>query len=160
MEVKFENISEKKLVGKCLRMSLANNRTAELWRSFMPLRNTIKAVAGTDLYSLQVYGQTYFTTFNPQSEFEKWALVEVADFNSVPEGIDTFVLPAGLYAVFLYKGPASEGAKVFQYIFGTWLPKSEYALDERPHFEVLGDKYKNNDLASEEEIWIPVKQKS
>ena len=34
-----------------------------------------------------------------------------------------------------------------------------YILDNRPHFEVLGGKYKNNDSNSEEEIWIPVKQK-
>jgi AraC family transcriptional regulator len=35
------------------------------------------------------------------------------------------------------------------------LPGSEYFLDNRPHFEVLGDKYKNNDPTSEEEIWKP-----
>jgi hypothetical protein len=28
-----------------------------------------------------------------------------------------------------------------------------------PHFEVLGDKYKNNDPSSEEEVWIPIKPK-
>lgn len=26
-----------------------------------------------------------------------------------------------------------------------WLPNSDYLLDDRPHFELLGDKYKNND---------------
>jgi predicted transcriptional regulator YdeE len=29
--------------------------------------------------------------------------------------------------------------------------------DDRPHFEVLGKNYKNNDPVSEEEIWIPVR---
>jgi len=33
-------------------------------------------------------------------------------------------------------------------------------LDNRPHFEVLGEKYKNGDPESEEEIWIPVKEKA
>jgi len=32
-------------------------------------------------------------------------------------------------------------------------------LDDRPHFEVLGDKYKNADPDSEEEIWIPIRTK-
>lgn len=41
----------------------------------------------------------------------------------------------------------------------TWLPASDYNLDNRPHFEVLGEKYKNNDPTSEEEIWIPIKLK-
>lgn len=45
-----------------------------------------------------------------------------------------------------------------EYIYGSWLPNStEYARDNRPHFEILGEKYKNNDPESEEEIWIPVK---
>jgi AraC family transcriptional regulator len=39
------------------------------------------------------------------------------------------------------------------------LPNSAYALDDRAHFEVLGEKYKNNDPSSEEEIWIPIKVK-
>ncbi|WP_339791455.1 GyrI-like domain-containing protein [uncultured Imperialibacter sp.] len=46
---------------------------------------------------------------------------------------------------------------MFEYIFGTWLPASAYDLDDRPHFEVLGDNYKNNDPTSEEEIWIPIR---
>jgi AraC family transcriptional regulator len=71
--------------------------------------------------------------------------------------MQSFLLPGGLYAVFHYKGLPSEGAKTFQYIFGTWLPGSEYALDNRPHFEVLGERYNNNSPDSEEEIWIPVK---
>jgi len=39
------------------------------------------------------------------------------------------------------------------------LPNSDYELDNRPHFEILGKKYKNNSADSEEEIWIPVKLK-
>ncbi|MGK2861531.1 MAG: GyrI-like domain-containing protein [Chitinophagaceae bacterium] len=48
---------------------------------------------------------------------------------------------------------------MFSYIFNTWLPPSGYDLDNRPHFEILGEKYKNDDPLSEEEIWIPIKQK-
>jgi AraC family transcriptional regulator len=38
---KIEYLHEKKLVGKRLSMSIGNNRTGELWRSFMPLRREI-----------------------------------------------------------------------------------------------------------------------
>jgi hypothetical protein len=31
-------------------------------------------------------------------------------------------------------------------------------LDNRPHFEILGEKYKNADPDSEEDVYIPVKQ--
>jgi AraC family transcriptional regulator len=70
--------------------------------------------------------------------------------------MEPFRLEGGLYAVFDFKGSGNDKS-IFQYIFGTWLPGSDYNLDNRPHFEVLGEKYKNNDPGSEEEIWIPIK---
>ncbi|TQE66329.1 GyrI-like domain-containing protein [Leptospira noguchii] len=42
------------------------------------------------------------------------------------------------------------------HIFQEWLPNSGYKLEHRPHFELLGSKYKNNDPTSEEEVWIPI----
>ena len=158
MEPRIEILSEKKLIGKRIKMSLAENKTFELWRSFMPRRKEISNHLNTDLISMQVYDPSYdFKNFNLHATFEKWAAVEVSDFNSVPDEMETFILPSGLYAVFIHKGPASTGEKTFRYIFETWLPHSNYELDNRPHFEILGEKYKNEDPTSEEEIWVPIK---
>lgn len=155
---RIELLKEKKLIGKHLTMSLVNNKTAELWKSFMPKRNEITNSLTQELISMQVYSPTHFINFKPTNEFEKWACVEVSNFDTLPDNMETFVLTAGLYAVFDYKGLSTD-TQIFQYIFGTWLPESNYTLDNRPHFEVLGSKYKNNDPNSEEEIWIPIKQK-
>lgn len=125
----------------------------------MPRRKEITNNIGADLYSLQVYPEKYFEAFDPRREFEKWALLEVKDFSSLPDDMETFNLSEGLYAVFLHRGPASQGPRTFQYIFTNWLPRSQYVLDDRPHFEILGEKYKNEDPDSEEEIWVPVKSK-
>jgi len=158
MTPRIENLSDKKLIGKRLTMSLANNKTGELWQNFMPKRREITNNVSNVLISMQVYKPTHFADFKPTNEFEKWATVEVTNFESVPTEMETFSLAGGLYVVFDYKG-SSNDPSIFQYIFGTWLPSSEYLLDDRPHFEVLGDKYKNNDPNSEEEIWIPIKPK-
>jgi len=139
-------------------MSLANNKTADLWKSFMPRRKEIKTPFENQLFSLQVYDDDYFKSFNPKNEFTKWALMEVESFDEVPEGMSSFVLPEGMYAVFHYKGLNTD-TSIFQYIFGEWLPQSAYVLDHRPHFEILGEKYKNASPDSEEEIWIPIKMK-
>ncbi len=159
MTPRIETITEKKLVGKKLTMSFANYRVVELWQTFMPRRKEIKNNLTGDLISMVIYLPTHFADFKPTNEFERWAAVEVADFDSVPNKMETFVLPGGLYSVFVHKGDTKEFTKTFQYILGTWLPASDYILDNRPHFEVLGDKYKNNDPNSEEEIWIPIKPK-
>ena len=140
-------------------MSLSDNKTLELWQSFMPRRKEIENSIGTELYSMQSYDPLYFDRFNPNASFEKWATIEVSDFDGIPKEMEAITLTAGLYAVFLYKGGASGASQIFQYIFENWLPNSEYHLDHRPHFEILGEKYKPNDENSEEEIWIPIKGK-
>jgi len=157
MQPKIEMLNEKKLVGKRMAMSIANDKTRELWENFMHRRREITNNVTNDLISMQIYKPTHFSDFDPHNQFEKWATVEVTDFDHVPDDMETFSLTGGLYAIFNYKG-SSNDSSIFQYIFGTWLPDSGYLLDDRLHFEVLGEKYKNGDPDSEEEIWIPIRQ--
>jgi AraC family transcriptional regulator len=146
----------RKLVGKRLVMSFADYKVGELWSNFMPRRKEVNNKLSNDLISITVYKSNHFLNFSPTNQFEKWATIEVSNFDDVPSEIETFTLPGGLYAVFDYKGLNTDDS-VYRYIFGEWIPNSDYDLDDRPHFEILGDKYKNNDPTSEEEIWIPVK---
>lgn len=157
-EPDIRHSGNKLLAGKRVMTSLISNRTSELWRSFMPVRHLIKTVKGNDLYSLQLYPADYFLQFNPSAPFEKWATIEIISIDDLPPEVESFSLTDGLYAVFHYKGSSTD-TRIFQYIFTQWLPASDYVLDDRPHFEVLGEKYKNADPESEEEIWIPVKAK-
>ena len=160
MEPRIEKLVTKNLIGKSLTMSLIQNKTPELWKSFMQERSLITNAITRDLISMQVYNKELdFKIFTPSTLFEKWATIEVADFAKVPSNMKEFILEGGLYAVFIHKGLVSDFPKTAQYIFGEWLPRSNYELDQRPHFEVLGTKYKNNDPNSEEEVWIPITPK-
>lgn len=160
MKPRIELLSEKKLVGHFLKMTLANDRTFELWSGFMPKRRLVKNTVGTDLYSVQVYSKLpddkFFST---NTEFEKWAAVEVIKFGVDVEEFETFLLPGGFYAVFVHKGMPSDFQKTIRAIHYDWLPSSDYELDDRPHFEILGRKYKNKHPDSEEEVWVPVKKR-
>lgn len=146
-----------KFMGKCLTFTYADYRAFELWSSFMPRRNEIKNAIGTDLYNIQINPENF--DFQPNTPFVKWAAIAVATFDFTPDGMQILEIPEGLYAVFNYKGDQSNAASFFSAIYTEWLPNSAYELDHRPQFEVLGAKYKTNDLNSEEEIWIPVKLK-
>jgi len=159
MQPRIETLSEKILIGKRNNMSFLNNRTAELWQSFMPTRKEIKNSIGTELYSVEVYPPQFFERFSNEIEFEKWAAIEAESLDAIPNGFESLIIPNGLYAVFIHKGPASKGFKTYQYIFQSWIPNSEFQLDNRPHFALMGDNYKNEDPNSEEEIWIPIKKK-
>lgn len=150
---------EIKLVGLKRTISLTQNQTRELWQSFIPQWKAAD-LPKAEFYSVEVYPKGYFASFDPNKEFEKWAAVlDMAEFN-VPETWDALEVPAGLYAVFTYKGQSSEIHKMYQYIIGAWIPNSAYQLDNRPHMGVMGEKYKNDDPESEEELWIPVKSMS
>ena len=157
MQPRIEIFKGKKFVGQRIKMSLTENKTAELWKGFMPRRNEIQdQTQVSDHYSIQVYDSQYFTQFNPTNNFEKWAAKEVSYFSIIPKDMETFLIESGQYAVFDYKG-SSLDFRIFEYIFGTWLPNSIYKLDNRPHFQVMGEKYKNASPESEEEIWIPIR---
>lgn len=156
MEPRIINSESKILVGLFQNMSLVRNSTAELWMTFMQRRGELVNRVSTDLYSLQVYPANYFSSFDPNANFVKWAAAEVAEGAAIPNGMSSMQLPGGTYAVFDHKG-ANDPSGAFRYIYTQWLPDSGFQLDDRPHFERLGPRYKNNDPESEEEIWIPVR---
>lgn len=153
-------LEPKTLAGKVLKMSFAEDRTVELFRDFMPRRNEIGCRVSNDIFCVSIYDdQSDPANFNPTSIFEKWAAVEVEDFDHIPEGMERLELPGGLYAVFDHKGGPAAAPRTFGFIFGTWLAGSDYSIDKRPHFEVLGEKYGDGGPDSEEEIWLPIKPK-
>ncbi len=159
MTPRIESLPKTTLVGFRTQMSIAQNKTGELWRRFMPQRHQISHVASEDFYSVEVYPDSvFFQQFDPTREFEKWAAVKVSEPENLPEGMEQLVVPAGLYAIFLYRGKGSEAAAAYQYILGEWLPQSGYQLDDRPHLAVMGDKYQNESPDSEEELWVPIRR--
>ena len=149
-----------KIVGKQAQMSLAQDGTQNLWKSFGPLKKEISHVEDSGNYSIQVYNEDFLTTtFLPTTQFTKWAGVAVADFNDIPEGLETLIIPEGLWAVFLYEGSIKDFGIFVNYVMSLWLPTSGYALDSRPQFEYLehsSKNFKESDL-SKEEFWLPIK---
>lgn len=140
-------------------MSIAADGTQALWQQFMPFRSMIANRMDEDHYSVEIYGSTaFFNTFDPFAKFEKWAAVRVSEFGSVPDGMESLLIPGGPYAVFRYKGVAGEAAEAYRYIYGAWLPRSGYELADRPHFAIMGADYRAEDPESEETIWIPVRK--
>lgn len=159
LEPRIVTISDLKLIGKKIQTSLAENKTAELWKSFRPQVKQIENTAGSGLYSVQVFADGLnFDNFNPQTQFEKWAAIEVDEFTELPFGMEFFTIPGGKYAVFIHKGLPADFPKTSRYIHQEWMPNSFYELDNRPHFEIMTEDYSPNDPDAQEEVWIPIKQ--
>lgn len=159
MEAQIRILTEKKLIGRPINMSFMENKTFQLWSSFMPQRKEIRNAVNSNLYSLEIFPNGYFDNFDANRTFQKWAAVEVTNWNTIPAEMESLIIPTGLYAVFIHKGSATEGYKTYHSIFTEWLPNSEYTVDDRPHFAVMDERYKKDDPDSEEEIWIPIKNR-
>jgi AraC family transcriptional regulator len=158
MEVRIEDIAPRMLAGKRVTMKYSDNKTAELWRGFMPHRNRIPSRTGEELYSVSVFmGEEDFTSLTAETLFDKWAAVEVSGPCEIPEGMEFLTLTGGIYAVFTYRGRASEFQKAFGFIFREWMPSSGYRPDRREQFEILLPGYDPNDPEATEEIWIPIR---
>ena len=63
MQPGVKSLKDKKLIGKRLTMSLVNNKTVELWKSFMPGHREITNNLTNDLISIHFW--------NLDSKFER-----------------------------------------------------------------------------------------
>ena len=151
------SINAKKLVGLKMSMSLLNNKTFELFSSFMPRLNEVQNRMDNNVLDLREYPKSYFDTFSPAILFTKWALVEVNTIDEIPSGMESYVLRSGNYARFEHIGGKNRMAEKFQYIFREWLPSSGYEIDQRPHFEILPKNYKADDINAKDWIYIPIR---
>ena len=111
---RIEIFSRKYFIGKSMKMNFANNRTVDLWKSFMPRKKEIENTIGQELYSMQIYSVDFFQQFDPLKEFEKMAMVEVKEVTQVPNEMIRVVLPKGLYAVFNYVGLPGNAENTFR----------------------------------------------
>ncbi len=159
MEPKLIELEERKLVGIKINTSLSESNTTDLWKTFMNQIDQITDRKNKLYYSVQIYPKGInLDAFTPITVFEKWAAVEVNSFDSIPEGMDELTIDFGKYAVFRHKGIATDFFRTSQYIFGTWLPSSDYKLQDRPHFEIMGTDYNGpDDQDSEEDVYIPIR---
>src|SRR5688572_252609 len=138
MFLRTELSREMKIVGIRHTLSFVDNTTPQLFRSFMPRQNEVSNRTSSDVLCVQIYPPGFFQKFNPNRPFEKWAAVEVSEVENIPADMETMIVPAGLYAVFLFKGTMANANAFFQNVYANWFPASGYVVDARPHFDVLG----------------------
>lgn len=159
--VRIEDVPEQILAGIKLEMSYAADKTPQLFMSFMPLRNRIPHRANDLIYLVNIFpGELSQQNISFTTRFEKLGAVPVKQKDLLPDELTYYTLPGGTYAVFIHRGPASAFFDTFNFIFGKWIPESEWEYDTTRHrFERIPQGYRPDDPNSEEEIWIPVKAK-
>ncbi|MFD0589476.1 effector binding domain-containing protein [Paenibacillus sp. GCM10027627] len=75
-------------------------------------------------------------SYEDNGEFSYLIGEEVASFAEMEPGFGCFEIPAGKYAAFKVNSAPELGQNTWKYIYGTWLPNSNYERREGPDFEV------------------------
>lgn len=159
MEPRIVEVAERKLVGMKTETRLIDNQIPRLWQTFMPQRSTIKNSLLTGFFAVHERDLAVnFENFTPSTLYTSWAAIEVSAQEQIPEGMEARTLSAGLYAIFIHKGPTQNFKPTMDFIYGQWLPASPYELDERDQFEIMAEDYLGpNHPEAEEEVWVPVR---
>lgn len=93
----------------------------------------------------------------PEAELRAAACVSYPAEAPLPDGLQRGTIAAGDYLVLTHHGPYSELAAAYQWLYGVWLPQSEWQLAPAPCIEAYLNSPQSTapkDLLTE--IWTPV----
>lgn len=150
MLIRFETLKVLRLSGQVVQHpDFSPVETSFLWRGFRAKLKEQTFPEESPLYSVQLHEQNQHGKI-----LQRWA---AAEMEQVPEGLESIEIPGGLYAVFLYSGGMARFETFLRDAFGKQIPSFSLAIDNRPHFQLLGKNFNPFSEESEEEVWIPVK---
>lgn len=161
MEPTFTKMNEMKIVGVSGRFISVLSPEKDnlvvipkLWGQYIPRRHEIKNAKSA--INLGVCQEVPAEEKSRPDECMYIAATEVTSFENLPEGMQSFTIPAGEYAVFTHKGSLEKFEHTLNYIYGSWLPKSGKKLRHAPDIELYDHRFNLNDEKSEIDIYIPI----
>lgn len=126
----------------------------KLWSAFRPYRDNIPNRVGTDFFGIY----ENYEESDDNTTFVYICAAQVENFDDVPDGLITRELTAQTYARFTHTGPLANLENTLRYIWGSWLPKSEYEYAEKPDFELLPASFNDADPNNKVYLNIPIKK--
>lgn len=127
-----------------------NNEIPQMWEAFGPRMHEVKQVINPQV----CYGISD-NMDEDTHEFDYIAGCEVASAADIPEGMVSWVVPAGTYAIFTTTLPRV--GQTFQHAYHTWMPQSGYQGTGGPDFELYDEQFDPRDPQSEFDLYIPIK---
>lgn len=144
-----------KLVGIAKQYDSSQLNLHALWSAFKPYVHSIENRVDSNAFGI-------YESYQEQDEdvrFVYICCVAVTNFDRVPEGMMTRETDEQMYAIFTHVGPISNLEQTLKYIWGSWLPKSDYEYVEKPDFELYPSGFNDNDPNNRLYLHIPVQPK-
>ena len=85
--------------------------------------------------------------------------VEVIPDQQPLKGMHSVLLPEGLYACFEHQTLSQKNGHLIDYIYGIWLPSSNYERGQGFDYEIFDENYVAYDPTSVSTFYVPIKKK-
>jgi AraC family transcriptional regulator len=155
MEPEIVTHGAAKVIGVARQYNEEDLNIETLWSAFRPSVAGIANRVGDDAFG--IYEE--YCENQDSIGFSYICAVEVSDFDTIPKGMIARTIPQHLYAAFRHKGPISYLPETLKYIWGSWLPKSDYDYVDKPDFELYAPGANPNDPEKTLYLYIPVTKK-
>ncbi|MFT4716417.1 MAG: AraC family transcriptional regulator [Paracoccaceae bacterium] len=155
MEPEIVTRGAAKVIGVARQYNEEDLNIETLWSAFRPSVAGIANRVGDDAFG--IYEE--YCENQDSIGFSYICAVEVSDFDTIPKGMIARTIPQHLYAAFRHKGPISYLPETLKYIWGSWLPKSDYDYVDKPDFELYAPGANPNDPEKTLYLYIPVTKK-
>ncbi|MFQ5813600.1 MAG: GyrI-like domain-containing protein [Anaerolineae bacterium] len=151
MEPKIVERSAFTVVGMHYYGQNENNEIPQMWQEFGPRIQEIEHVVNPHV----AYGISD-NMDEETGEFDYVAGFEVSNAADIPEGMVSWEVPAGTYAVFTTTLPRI--GETFQHAYRTWMPEAGRQPTSGPDFELYDENFDPQDPNSEFEVCVPIKE--
>lgn len=124
------------------------------WLEFNKRKSEIKNRLGKTSFGIAKSEGKY----NTENMMRYLAVVEVSEYEDIPEGFSTYTIPKTTYAAFENKGLGNTTVHTITYIYGTWLPQSKFKRSAGDDMEIFDSRFDLNDENSVSKYLIPVQE--
>lgn len=158
MEPKFIERAEERLIGMGGSFKPGSfEEIGRLWDRFNERQKEIKNISGN--YALGVCCSRHDAIALKEGDSMVYIAarpVDSLDQENIPEGMVSISLPKTQYAVFTHSGPLRNLRHTINYIWGTWLPRSNFKHAENFDFELYDERFHPDTMDGEVDIYIPI----
>jgi AraC family transcriptional regulator len=168
MEPRIVHKKGLKVVGMQITTTLKSNADnmdiTHLWTRFKPrmdeIPNRINPSVAYGICGNPADEESSSCEMTEDTEHAELVCVEVDNFDRMPGDMVGRTLPGRTYAVFTHKGRLFPHhlQQTYDYIYGTWVPRSGYELHGGFDFELYDERFTSiDDPGSEFDIYVPIK---
>ena len=152
---RFETRNETRVVGLAKQFSISTPDYFMLWAPFKSYIGHIPFEIPNCNFGIYEAAEAN----GDEAQFSYMCCSGVTEFGDIPEGLQTRVLPEQHYAVFKHRGPFANVQETFKYIWGTWLPNSDFDYSPTPDLEVFPANYNSTAEDAVVDLYVPICEK-